>query len=323
KLLEKRVATSAFHNSAQHIDPPRCHPNTRVAIQKQIYDWIMMDLLIRQSWIMWMHGAAGAGKSAIMRSIAELCEQAQIPLATFFFFRTDDTRNSISPLIATLVYQLIQNIPQAQDEIFRVIESNPLIFNQSLEFQLEKLIIQPLLRLQEHFKCYFVILIDGLDECIERAHQADLIKLLGSVSRSRTIPVIFLVASRRQPQIEAVFTRKEVSDLVLTIPLDNSDVEQTSDDIRRFLVDNFRDIRETHLLKHYLPSDWPAPPMVDEILAKSSGQFIFASTVINYLASPRPNPSTQLDIIRGIRMRDPSSRNPFAHLDALYQHILS
>ncbi|KAF8198448.1 hypothetical protein BJ912DRAFT_899130, partial [Pholiota molesta] len=326
KLLEKRVATSAFHNSAQHIDPPRCHPNTRVAIQKQIYDWILTDLLIRQAWIMWMHGAAGAGKSVIMRSIAELCEQAQIPLATFFFFRTDDTRNSISPLIATLVYQLIQNIPQAQDEIFRVIENNPLIFDQSLESQLDKLVIQPLLRLQEHFKRFFVILIDGLDECIERAHQADLIKLLGSVSRSRTIPVIFLVASRREPQIEAVFVRKEVSDIVLTLPLDNSDVEQTSDDIRRFLVDNFRDIRETHLLKRYLPIlpiDWPAPSMVDEILAKSSGQFIFASTVINYLSSPRANPSTQLDIIRGIRLRDPSSHNPFAHLDALYQHILS
>jgi hypothetical protein len=272
---------------------------------------------------MWMHGAAGAGKSAIMRSIAELCEQAQIPLATFFFFRTDDTRNSISPLIATLVYQLIQSIPQAQDDIFRVIENNPLIFDQSLESQLDKLVIQPLLRLQEHLKRYFVILIDGLDECIERAHQADLIKLLGSVSRSRTIPVIFLVASRREPQIEAAFVRKEVSDVVLTLPLDNSDVEQTSDDIRRFLVDNFRDIRETHLLKHYLPIDWPAPSMVNEILAKSSGQFIFASTVINYLSSPRANPSTQLDIIRGIRLRDPSSHNPFAHLDALYQHILS
>ncbi|KAF8198434.1 hypothetical protein BJ912DRAFT_874432 [Pholiota molesta] len=323
KLLQKRVATSAFHNSAQRVDPPRCHPDTRVAIQNEIYDWILMDLLIRQAWIMWVHGAAGGGKSAIMQSIAELCEKAQIPLASFFFFRTDPTRNSTASFIATLVYQLIQLIPQVQDEILGIIESNPLIFGQSLKSQVEKLIIQPLLRVRKHLKGCFVILIDGLDECIERAHQVDLIQLLGSVSHSRTIPVLFLVASRREPQIEAAFVRKDVSALVLTLPLDNSDIEQTSDDIRRFLVDKFRDIKEAHLFKRYLQIDWPPASSVEEIVTKSSGQFIFASVVINYLSSPRVNPAHQLEVIRGIRLRDPASQNPFAHLDALYEHIFS
>ncbi|KAF8171691.1 hypothetical protein BJ912DRAFT_117364 [Pholiota molesta] len=257
KVLQKRVATAAFHSSVHRVDPPRCHPETRVAIQQQIYDWVLMDLLVRQMWIMWMHGAAGAGKSAIMQSIAELCEKARIPLASFFFFRADPTRNSMAPFIATLVYQLIQKIPQIREEIFTIIENNPLILEESLESQLQKLIIQPLLQLQPHFKCYFVVMIDGLDECLDRAHQADLIKLLGTVSRSRTIPVVFLVASRREPQIEAAFARKDVSDLVLTLPLDNSDIEQTSDDIRRFVVDKFREITETHLLRRYLPNNWP------------------------------------------------------------------
>ncbi|KAF8191178.1 hypothetical protein BJ912DRAFT_925382 [Pholiota molesta] len=323
KLLLKRVATSAFHNSARRVDPPRCHENTRVAIQQQIYDWIVLDLLVRQTWIMWMHGAAGAGKSAIVQSIAELCEQAQIPLASFFFIRTDATRNSMAPLIVTLVYQLIQSIPQVQEEILGIIENHPLIFDQSLKSQLEKLIIQPLLRVREHFKGFFVILIDGLDECIERAHQVDLIKLLGTISRSRMIPVVFLVASRREPQIEAAFARKEVSDSVRTIPLDNSDIEQTSDDIRRYLVDKFCDIKETHLRKHHLPIDWPPASSIKEIVSKSSGQFIFASVVINYLSSPRANPAHQLEVIRGIRLRDPHSQNPFAHLDALYEYIFS
>jgi hypothetical protein len=268
-----------------------------------------------------MHGAAGAGKSAIMQSIAELCEKARIPLASFFFFCTDPTRNSMVPLIATLVYQLVQKIPQIRDEIFTIIENNPLILEESLESQLQKLIIQPLLRLQPHFKCYFVIMIDGLDECLDRAHQADLIKLLGTISYSRLTPVIFLVASRREPQIEAAFVRKQISDLLLTLPLDNSDIEKTSDDIRRFVVDKFRDIKETHLLKQYIPIDWPPASSVEEIVTQSSGQFIFASVVINYLSSPRANPARQLEVIRGIRLRDLSSQNPFAHLDALYQHI--
>ncbi|KAF8198439.1 hypothetical protein BJ912DRAFT_821340, partial [Pholiota molesta] len=322
-LLQKRVATSAFHNSAQRVDPPRCHPNTRVAIQQRIYDWIVMDLVIRQMWIMWIHGAAGGGKSAIMQSVAEFCEKKQIPLASFFFFRTDPTRNSTTSFIATLVYQLIQLIPQVQSEILGIIESNPLIFGQSLKSQVEKLIIQPLLRLGKHFKGFFIILIDGLDECIERAHQVDLIQLIGTLSCSRTIPLVFLVASRREPQIEAAFVRKDISNLVLILPLDNSDIEQTSDDIRRFVVDECRDIKETHRLKHYLPIDWPPDSSVEDIVSKSSGQFIFASVAINYLSSPRANPTRQFEVIRGIRMRDPSTQNPFAHLDALYEHIFS
>ncbi|KAF8198419.1 hypothetical protein BJ912DRAFT_845373, partial [Pholiota molesta] len=316
-------ATAAFHNSARRVDPPRCHPNTRVAIQQRIYDWIVMDLAIRRMWIMWVHGAAGGGKSAIMQSIAELCEQAGIPLASFFFFRTDPTRNSTTSFIATLVYQVIQLIPQVKDEILQIIESHPLIYDQSLKSQLETLIIQPLRRVREHFKGFFVILIDGLDECIERAQQADLIKLLGTISRSGTIPVVFLVASRREPQIEAGFARKEVSNLVLTLPLDNSDVEQTSDDIRRFVVDKFLEIKETHLLKRYLPNDWPPASSVEEIVSTSSGQFIFASTVISYLSSPRANPAHQLEVVHGIRLRELASQNPFAHLDALYKHIFS
>jgi hypothetical protein len=274
-------------------------------------------------WILWMHGAAGGGKSAIMQSIAELCEMAAIPLASFFFFRTDPTRNSTTSFIATLVYQLIQNIPLVQGEILGIIESNPLIFDQSLKSQLETLIIQPLCRAREYFKGFFVVLIDGLDKCIESAHQADLVKLLGTISRSGTIPVIFLVASRREPQIEAAFVRKEVSDHVLTLPLDNSDIEQTSDDIRRFLVDKFRDIKEAHLFKRYLPIDWPPASSVEEIVTKSSGQFIFASVVINYLLSPRANPARQLEVIHDIRLRDPSTQHPFAHLDSLYEHIFS
>jgi hypothetical protein len=323
EILQKRVAPSAFHNSAHRVDPPRCHPDTRVAIQKQIYDWIVLDLLVRQTWIMWMHGAAGAGKSAIMQSVADLCEKAKIPLASFFFFRTDPARNSLVPFIATLVYQLIQKIPQARDEIFAIIESNPLIFDESLESQLEKLVIQPLLQLQKHLKRYFVVMIDGLDECTERAHQSDLIKLLGGVSRSRTIPVIFLVTSRREPQIEAAFVRKQNSDLVTILSLDNSDIEQTSDDIRLFLTDKFLDITETHIRRHLLPANWPPASMVEEIVTKSSGQFIYASVVISYVSSPRGNPAHLLDIVRGIRLREATSQNPFTHLDALYQHIFS
>ncbi|KAF9470179.1 hypothetical protein BDN70DRAFT_821682, partial [Pholiota conissans] len=62
KLLRERVAPSAFHNSAQRNDPPRCHPNTRVQILQDMFDWILQSD-DRETWLLWLNGAAGAGKS--------------------------------------------------------------------------------------------------------------------------------------------------------------------------------------------------------------------------------------------------------------------
>jgi hypothetical protein len=34
------IATDAFHNSGERFDPPKCHPNTRVAVLAEIMQWI-------------------------------------------------------------------------------------------------------------------------------------------------------------------------------------------------------------------------------------------------------------------------------------------
>ena len=60
---------------------------------------------------------------------------------------------------------------------------------------------------------------------------------------------------------------------------------------------------------------------MEEIVVKSSGQFIFASVVIKFISSPNSNPVQQLEIVRGLRASGEES--PFAQLDALYRHIFS
>jgi hypothetical protein len=225
----------------------------------------------------------------------------------------------MAPLVATLVYQLIQAIPETSDDIILTIERNPLIFEQSLEFQIHYLLIQPLLRLPTHLRRLFVVFIDGLDECDDRAHQSNLIKVLGNISSGRNIPIVFLIASRREPQIEAEFHQDQVTDNLTTIPLDDI---QASDDIRRYLIAKFKEIKATHLRRKFLSPDWPSSAVIEQIVRNSSGQFIYASVVIGNISLPHAHPAIQLEIINGIRPRNPSE-NPFAHLDALYQHIFS
>jgi hypothetical protein len=283
-----------------------------------IYDWIMKSGY-RDEYILWLNGAAGAGKSAIMQSIAERCVLAAIAVASYFFVRSDSTRNTMAPLATTLAYQLILAIPETADDILLTIERNPLIFEQSLEDQLRELIILPLLRLPPHLQRLFVVFIDGLDECNNRAHQSNLLKILGNISSRRNILVVFVIASRRESQIEAEFCHNQVADILTTIPLDNI---QASDDIRRYLNAKFEEIKNTHLRRRSLAPNWPTSAVIEQIVEKSSGHFIYASVVIGYISLPDAHPALQLDIINGIRPRNPSE-NPFANLDALYQYIFS
>ncbi|KAF8957131.1 hypothetical protein BDZ97DRAFT_1627022, partial [Flammula alnicola] len=67
-------------------DAPKCHPNTRLGVLDEIMDWLK-DIQNDSPRTMWMRGAAGAGKSAIARTIAQMCEDAGRLSSSFFFSR--------------------------------------------------------------------------------------------------------------------------------------------------------------------------------------------------------------------------------------------
>jgi pantothenate kinase-related protein Tda10 len=74
ELLQRHIAPGAFHNSDERYDPPKCYPHTRRAVLKKIIDWVKdVDKVVL---ILWLYGPAGAGKSAIAQTIAELLEEA-------------------------------------------------------------------------------------------------------------------------------------------------------------------------------------------------------------------------------------------------------
>ncbi|KAF8193776.1 hypothetical protein BJ912DRAFT_960451 [Pholiota molesta] len=301
KRLQQHVAPSALHDSAQRVEPSRCHPGTREEIILRIFDWIKQSDH-RKEWILWLNGAAGAGKSAIMQSFAELCAKEGIPLASFFFFRTDPKRNNMALLVATLVYQLIQTIPETQDYVVGIIERDPLIFEASIEFQLRELLINPLL------DCKMAL--------------TTLINVLGNIFQSKPIPLVFVIASRHDPHIEMSFGKGDVSDILLTIPLD--DYTKSLEDIRLYLDDKFAELTEIHPLRRNLPKSWPGIQLIDTIVDKSSGQFIYASVIMSYISSPMDLPSRRLEIINNLALIDTSvTEHPFANLDALYRYIFS
>jgi len=269
---------------------------------------------------MWLYGGAGAGKSAIAQTLAERCDSEGRLLASFFFGRSDGTRNHVKSLIPTIACQIYASVPGVRDDIASVINNDPLIFNRTLSIQLMSLVIEPLARLGDTLSQNLII-IDGLDECVDGVSQLTILRALFDSVQNPTCQICFLVASRPEHDIVNAFSAQNVEVILARLVLD--DEYQSLQDIKLFLKDKFTDIAEMHPFRKLVPKEWPDNDAVEEIAEKSSGQFIYASIVVKYVGSTRHRPDERLAIVRNLRPRKGDSDMPFAELDTLYTHILS
>jgi len=164
-----------------------------------------------------------------------------------------------------------------------------------------------------------LVIIDGLDECGEPKDQQYLLEVLSTMAKRLSYPLLFLVASRPEQIIRDTFNRDPLRGVTTRLALD--DAYEPDSDIRRFLRSKFDKIRQSHPAGGDLPNPWPSIEELKRLVEKSSGQFIYASTVIKFVDSPHHLPQDRLDIVFGIA--PPELATPFAELDALYDQIFS
>ncbi|KIK52275.1 hypothetical protein GYMLUDRAFT_109672, partial [Collybiopsis luxurians FD-317 M1] len=119
--------------------------------------------------ICWLYGPAGAGKSAIAQTLAEICVKKGLLIGSFFFWGTDPSRNNPSQLFTTIALQLATSIPALRSIIDSVVMKNPMVLTSSIEIQFEQLILQPCDTLNDIGSSSPsntpILIIDGLDEC--------------------------------------------------------------------------------------------------------------------------------------------------------------
>ena len=325
ELLHQHIASGAFHNSDERYDPPKCHPHTRRAVLEKIMDWVKNPNKV--TLFLWLYGPAGAGKSAIAQTIAELLEKLGLLAATFFFSRNAAGRNNKTRLVATLIYQLVKSIPEICAHVLEAVEQDPAIFSCSIDAQIQALIVKPLNTAANKETLAPILLsrprliiLDGLDECSTASAQTEILNALSTATKDLHIPLFFLIASRPEQDIRQSFNDLNgLGSLSFSIALD--DTYQPNDDIQVFLQSKFDEIKQKHPSRAHLPTSWPSSEDIQQLVKKSSGQFIFASTVIKYVSSCRHWPPDRLNIIFG--KSKPGQETPFAELDSLYHLILS
>ncbi|KAJ7908115.1 hypothetical protein B0H13DRAFT_2193528, partial [Mycena leptocephala] len=313
-----------MHDSADSYLQPRCHPETRSEMLDKLWNWaIKSEWSEKESWssltettmkglpVLWLHGPAGAGKSAIMRTFAERLTKDKRLGGSFFFKRGHAIRGNAQKLFATIAYQLALCVPQLKSRISQIVEDDPSSVGRLMSVQMQSLIVAPCL--SESNIQPPVVLIDGLDECEGHLVQQEILRLIAQSMREH-LPLKFLIASRLEPDIRKIFEDSLYEGLHHSF-----DVEQSFEDIKKYLRHEFARIHRDHRTMATVAMPWPSQEIFDQFVNMSSGYFIYASTVIKFVDDNNFRPTERLE-----RLQETLSlESPFSGIDQLYTQILS
>jgi len=301
---------------------------TRVELVAELDDWEKNP--IDAATMKWVSGGAGDGKTALLLTFADLCRRRKRSVGAFFASNRMADCSDGSRIVATLAVQLMQSLPSTAKYIDNALRQDPHILSKGREIQMIALIVEPIKQIATMtrflstitfgFMWYpTLIVIDGLDEVTGKDVQTDIIKIIGNTMKDIPLPLRFLVSSRPEPHIvEAIhslqsrFPKNHVSTMDL-----REDV-LVHRDIRRYFKVKFEEIRAKD---DYLPLDWPGEDVIDQLVDKASGQFIYATTIMPYIMFEYHSPEERLAIIRGL-LETPPGDKPYHNIDELYSHIV-
>ncbi|KAJ8581034.1 hypothetical protein M405DRAFT_643851 [Rhizopogon salebrosus TDB-379] len=333
--LSQIAVKGAEYDSRERQPYPKCLEGTRVDLLNHIYGLLDNP---DKSRLIWLHGTAGVGKSAVAFTIAERMRGLKVAeqttrekrlAGTFFFSRRYTKRCTAGFLFATLAYQLASNFPSIRDDVNRAIHDNPAILDpdKSLQDQMEELFLQPLrsLRLRLRDRPPLVFVVDALDECTFEDEIAYLVPLLGRALREPDLPVIhILLTSRSEAHIREVIHDESVHPLVCEIPvqisgqgvtatisLDGADVDN---DIYIFMKHSFMKLGSRY-------SNFPQPTKdeLEQLASRAGRRFIVASTMMNFIDDEYNDPHDRLQLMLELT----SKLLPGTEMYKFYDRILS
>ena len=280
-------------------------------------DWIHTES--SASSFFWLYGPAGAGKTAILQAIAEfICSPSgsdQNFGGSFFFSRGKKGCDQGHFLFSTIAYQLALKVPGLRQHVNRIMELDPTLHTKSMDVQLQTLIVNAFQYLSPPPQRSYLVIIDGLDECRDNATQQMILRLLCETITVHKLPLRFLIGSRPESHIRESFDQESLYTITRRVVLDET--FNPGRDIRVFLQDGFAKICARNPILSHVEQPWPEEGIIDLLVQRSSGQFVYAATVLKFVGANFCSPTKQL----ALAMKpDPTA---FSDLDQLYTQILS
>jgi hypothetical protein len=317
ELLEPYTCLDATKDSSARHPPPRCNPETRLKIRERLTQWILNE---NDKWkMLWVRGSAGTGKSAVAQSFGDSCEEEKH--GGSYFFSRAARRNKPETVVPTLVYQLATTIPEYRSLIGHQLANNPLMLRNSLPVQFRKLIVEPFANLQrQRPREPIVVILDGLDECEDEDAQLEILDMITNALRTNPdLPLRWLIFSRPESHLKDAFSKYTNcgrEELVIDA--------ECRDDVEKYTRDGISQIRDK--FSKFTPTDWPPADLLQELIEKISGLFVYASTCLHFIGDrDEANPESRLlALLTFMRHSEGiiTPQSPLAALDLLYSRIL-
>ena len=277
----------------------------------QLEDWLNNE---RDRHVFWLNGLAGTGKSTIAQTFAETAFADGMLGASFFCSRSYDNRSNLRKIFPTLAFQLARRYPDFRRELLSVLTANPDVGQETLCSQMEKLIVQPF----QEVEIATLIVIDALDECQDEEPASALLSVL-SLYIHEIPSVKFFITGRPESRIRAGFRLESLRPLTDVLRLHEVEPSSVDSDIRLFFEIKLAGIAKNRSDCDLL-EEWPSSAELDILSTKAAGLFIYAATVVRFIASEGHHPKERLSDI--VALPESTTQEGKAGLDQLYTEVL-
>ncbi|KAF5361932.1 hypothetical protein D9756_002628 [Leucocoprinus leucothites] len=323
-MRDEYVLAGAEYNSSERDDPPRCHPDTRTRFLEELEAHIYSG-----SRFIWLHGPAGAGKSAIMQTLAEIISPS-LACSTLFFSRLDK-RQDCKKIFTTLAYNFAIVNAEYRRFLKDRLTSEPGFLAKSLQEQFKRLFILPFLDNHAATNARpWVVIIDGFDESSSETDQCRVLGLIREsiLHHSTTTPFVWVISSRAEAHLNGPFSSIEAEIPSFWKTEVSIGTEEASRSAEIYFRTEFAQIRQNYA--DALPRLWPSEVDLVNLAVASWGLYIFSKTLSGYIAEE--DPPDRLERIKYLikHSGDTSANvskgkrdNPFRLLDILYTMIMS
>jgi len=186
--------------------------------------------------------------------------------------------------------------------------------NTSLISQLENLLVDPLSG--KNISC--IIIIDALDECVDDQPASAILSVLGRFVKH--LPLVkFFITGRPEPRIRTGFRLPLLEPLTQIFLLHEVESSTVDNDIQLYLTQRLTTIAKQRSDLN-LPDPWPHDYEIMALTKKSSGLFIFASTLARFIESEHHEPNERLQMV--LSKESGTKHEGYAGIDSLYSQIL-
>ena len=246
-----------------------CMDGTRKSVLEQIIAWATNGLEEtdgRNTY--WIYGLPGIGKTSLAHSICSSLHDKERLAGAFFCRRDDQELKEPRNILPTLIHELAVLFPPFRSIVAECLRNDPTVRPESMR---PTLFLDFLRKLPRRPKKTLIFVIDALDECGSPESRPGVLQALAeAIACASWLKVI--ITSRQEVDIQDFFdSPTQLSHLRYDLTAD----QETTSDLRIFAEYRFNRVA----LSASLQSPWPEPLLLDGVISRAAGLFIFIETL--------------------------------------------